>query len=219
MKKSTQLDEVAAKKLFEESPWSLKFRPSALQGFVQGKGPGTHWPSAIEELKTLEIRPDNGGERRLSRGLENMVAREWAKSDLGKAMEWYVDDLGADLSNPQDAAGASYALQSLPADERYRAVDWIERRRSDAGWNDLLIVNYGQSISRFVPDAETERLVGFLSNEDDRYSVVAKIVKTAKSSGRTKSGESLESFENLITNANLSEKRTATLRNVIAPLN
>ncbi len=203
--------------ILKEGNYSGMARSSTFRGYIRGMGPEADWPQVIEDVKGVIGRADIKLKDSDS-WVAQTVAIEWAKQDLENSLEWYIRDPERDLSNPKDTTQISSVLGSLPLDEKYLAVNWIDSQRDQPDWNDQLVMSYGRVLaSRTMPlDGDVERLAGFISSEDDRFEFVSKFIHPWKTGVEPSIRYPREALNKLVVGANLSVERTAGLQKVIA---
>lgn len=217
MKKAAELNSEAALKMLGGGHFQGMTRSNAANGYVRGVGDESHWPKVINDIKGALSRPDIKLVR-ANDWVAQSIAIKWAQSDLESSLNWYVHQSEQDLSDPRDTGKIAMVLSSLPEGESYRAVEWIDRQRAHPNWNDEMAMSYGKTVAlKSMPlDQGVDRLVGFISDEEERYQFVRRFITPVRTGGEPQIRYSRGRLNQLVTAAGLSDSSEAELRKVIA---
>ncbi|YCM44997.1 hypothetical protein V2O64_03055 [Verrucomicrobiaceae bacterium 227] len=195
------------------SGWELT---NALRGYIQGAAREGGWKTVINDLQGFE---DRRGLNRDATGLrpetQGMIASEWIKENFEEGIQWFTQEIERDFANPGDVTEVISALAHLPTEKHYQVIDWVEQQRDQAGWSDEIALNYAPILAHSPLDGNTERLVGLISSEEDRFKFVASLIGTTEPSHRVTLQHSPESLIQLIEAAELTEANATQLKSVI----
>ena len=207
--------------ILQEMGFDGMTKGSALSGYVKGftessKG-GVDWPGLVSDLQGIMTLPDLHLVQADVR-TAHAVAGRWAREDFNAALDWFTKGSGLDFSKQSDAGRIASVLGSVPDQQRYQAVDWIDENRGLPDWDNAVIGYYGKSlVARSTSlGPEVERLVGFLANENERVELVQQFMVPLKRGVVPEFRFSREDLRGLVHAANLSEERTSDFLNTIA---
>ncbi|MDA7881499.1 hypothetical protein N9A94_04270 [Akkermansiaceae bacterium] len=196
------------------SGWELT---NSLRGYVQATARDGRWREVIGQLEYFEnYRDASAGPRALSPGTENMIATEWVREDFEEGMRWFTGEIKRDYSNPKDVKNVASVLAGIPEEEQYQVLDWVQTQREKSGWHDGVVMALGKTLVVAGPTANTERLVGLISSEGDRFEFVTQFIGSSTPHHLDKLRHSPESLNRLVEAARLTEANTARLKEVIA---
>ena len=145
-----------------------------------------------------------------------MIATQWVREDFEEGMHWYTQEIERNYADLEDVKNVAAVLSRIPEDEQYQVVDWVRSQLGEPGWSDEVVMTLGKTLVRSEPSANTERLVGLISNEADRFDFVIGFVGGRTASSIKKLRHSPDSLNRLVEAARLSEANTTTLKEVIA---
>lgn len=188
-RKATALDLEAARRILTDGVLSGMARAGAFKAFVKGyldrSNGEVNWEGLVSEMKELTGASTVGLVDAYG-GASQIIASNWAREDLGAAMDWYAEESLRDLGNSRHSAQVASVLGALPPSEAHRVVDWIAAQRVLEGWNDAVIQDYSKHLlyhSDFI-GADVARLVRFLPNEEARADFVNRFVVAKKPGGK-----------------------------------
>ena len=148
--------------------------------------------------------------------MQNTIAGQWIREDFEEGMRWYAEEIPRDFTNPKEVKNVASVLMTVPSAERFLVVDWLERQEGAPGWSDTLVMTLGKSQVLSEPDETTQRLVGLISNEADRFELVTQFVGGTSASSIKKLRHSPNVLNRLVEAARLTEANAAQLKDTIA---
>ncbi len=201
--------------LLRDEPWGngLGFS-SAVGGYVSAMETNTDWRKLRSDLAaTVEEsrwRSDTGDSDRSHSFsgkvsvIDRAIANQWARHDLRAAIDWYVEELGFGSSSQDVEDRTVQVLRSLPTENLWDAVDWIDAQRRTENWSDRIVVEYAKALRNRDAYEVVEHLIQVPVNEQDRLEIVEAFVASKGNRPGNDLGHPSEDLSRLVEAANLS---------------